>query len=175
MATTTVTTARVLTLVLLLTTIGCDRVTKHLAHIKLAGTPTRSYLNDTFRLEYAENPGGFLSMGEKLPPRLRTALLTVGAGIGVVAVAVMAVRFLWSGLPLIGAVLFVAGGLSNVVDRVMRGSVVDFMNVGVGSLRTGIFNVADVALMVGIALIALGSHYAKADVSSAQDPGAEDS
>ena len=58
---------------------------------------------------------------------------------------------------LIGAALILAGGASNWVDRVMQGSVVDFgINVGVGSLRTGIFNVADVAIMLGVAVLILG-------------------
>jgi signal peptidase II len=48
-----------------------------------------------------------------------------------------------------------AGGLGNLWDRLATGGwVVDFMNLGVGPLRTGIFNVADVALMAGVALVA---------------------
>jgi signal peptidase II len=39
--------------------------------------------------------------------------------------------------------------LSNLIDRIAVGSVIDFLNVGVGSLRTGIFNLADVAIMAG--------------------------
>jgi signal peptidase II len=49
--------------------------------------------------------------------------------------------------------LFVAGGLSNLIDRVAMGTVIDFLNVGIGSFRTGIFNVADVAIMVGAAML----------------------
>jgi len=48
-----------------------------------------------------------------------------------------------------------AGGVSNLVDRVLHGSVVDFMNIGVGWLRTGIFNVADMAITIGVLLILL--------------------
>ena len=51
--------------------------------------------------------------------------------------------------------LFIAGGLSNWFDRVSAGRVIDFMNIGIGGLRTGIFNVADVAIMVGAALFVL--------------------
>lgn len=40
-------------------------------------------------------------------------------------------------------------------DRVVRGSVVDFLNVGIGPLRTGILNVADVAIMLGAAFLVL--------------------
>jgi signal peptidase II len=50
-------------------------------------------------------------------------------------------------------VMFLAGGLSNLIDRITLGSVIDFMNVGVGPVRTGIFNVADVAIMAGVAIV----------------------
>jgi signal peptidase II len=49
--------------------------------------------------------------------------------------------------------LFVAGGASNLVDRIAHGVVIDFMNVGIGPLRTGIFNVADVAIMLGAGIL----------------------
>ena len=58
-----------------------------------------------------------------------------------------------------GIELFLAGGISNFYDRATNnGAVVDFLNIGIGSVRTGIFNIADVALMLGIGLILL-SHY----------------
>jgi len=152
---------RVFALILLLTTVGCDRVTKQAATARLAGRPSVSYFADTFRLEYAENPGAFMSLGEGLPNWARAGLLIVLAGVGLLVVAFAAFKLRWIGLARIGAVLYVAGGASNLVDRIARGSVVDFMNVGIGSLRTGIFNVADVALMAGIVLILLGSHNRK--------------
>ena len=142
-----------LALILMLTTIGCDHVTKHIAVQQLAGTPGRSYFNDTLRLEYAENPGAFLSLGSTLPNWARNGLLIVGAGIGLIAVAVAALKFRWRGLPFFGASLFVAGGISNLLDRLATGSVVDFVNVGLGSLRTGVFNVADIALLIGVVMM----------------------
>ena len=72
---------KVFALALLLTTIGCDRVTKHLATTKLAEMPAQSYFGDTLRLEYAENPGAFLSMGSRLPECARFSLLTVGVAL----------------------------------------------------------------------------------------------
>jgi lipoprotein signal peptidase len=50
---------RVALLIAVVATIGCDRVTKHIATVALAGAPVRSYLADTIRLEYTENTGGF--------------------------------------------------------------------------------------------------------------------
>jgi signal peptidase II len=39
------------------------------------------------------------------------------------------------------------------LDRIVHGTVVDFVSVGVGSLRTGIFNVADVAILAGLFML----------------------
>ena len=51
--------------------------------------------------------------------------------------------------------LVFAGGIGNLIDRAFRteGKVIDFMNMGIGSLRTGIFNVADMAIMAGLILL----------------------
>lgn len=67
-----------------------------------------------------------------------------------------AVHLHWRGWLLIGTGLVLAGGASNWVDRVVRGSVVDFINVGLGPVRTGIFNVADIAIILGVAILILG-------------------
>ena len=146
---------RIVLLVAVLTTIGCDRVTKHAAMTMLSGAPGRSYLGDTVRFEYAENPGGFLSLGANLAPVTRTAFFTVVTGLMLLALIIFAVRRTLVGMPALGLTLFAAGGASNWIDRVVRGSVVDFLNVGVASVRTGVFNVADVAIMLGAGIFVL--------------------
>ena len=56
-----------------------------------------------------------------------------------------------SSFAVVPSALIIGGGLSNLVDRIInQGAVIDFMNIGVGSLRTGIFNLADVAIFVGM-------------------------
>lgn len=147
---------RILLAAAIVLTIGCDRVTKHVATTTLAGMPGKSFFADTVRLQYAENTGGFLGIGSDLHPGLRTVLFTAATGVMLLAMTVAAVRWRVSGLSLLGVTLFIAGGVSNWIDRVARGSVVDFLNVGVGPVRTGIFNVADVAILFGVALIAVG-------------------
>jgi signal peptidase II len=136
-------------------TIGCDRVTKHAAVTMLAGAPEHSYLSDMIRLDYAENPGGFLSLGATLPPAVRTWLFTVATGATLITLVVLAVRRQHEVVSTIGLTLFFAGGISNWIDRFARGSVVDFLNLGIGPLRTGIFNVADVAILLGASLFVL--------------------
>jgi len=145
-----------LLLLVMASTVGCDRVTKHVATELLAGKPTQSFFADTVRLTYAENTGGFLNLGASLPLVARTAIFTVATGLALLLLLVAALRQKASLWRAFGLALFFAGGLSNWIDRALSGSVVDFMNVGIGGLRTGIFNVADVAIMLGVALFLLG-------------------
>lgn len=140
---------------LLAATAGCDRVTKHYALTTLAGEPSRSYLGDTVRLDYQENPGGFLSAGATWSPQARTVIFQAANGAFLLIALIMAYRYKWSRFASVGLVLFVAGGLSNLIDRVAIGTVIDFLNVGIGPVRTGIFNVADVAIMAGVAILAV--------------------
>ena len=147
---------RLMLLAAMLFTIGCDRVTKHIAAETMAGGPERTYLGDTLRLAYVENSGGFLGLGADLAPTARTQIFTVGTGVLLLALIAAAFKLPWHPWSLLGIAFFVAGGASNWIDRVVRGSVVDFLNIGIGPLRTGIFNFADVAIMVGFGLIVIG-------------------
>ena len=135
-------------------TIGCDHVTKHVAATRLSERPSRSFFADTFRLEYAENNGGFLSLGADWPRPVRTAVFGAGNAL-LLALFVVAMRQGWPTPTLLGLALLVGGGISNVLDRTIHGTVIDFMNVGIGPLRTGIFNVADMAIMLGAGVVML--------------------
>ena len=135
-------------------TIGCDHVTKHVAATRLSEAPSQSFLADTFRLEYAENTGGFLSLGADWPRGVRTAIFGAGNAF-LLALFLVAMRRSWPTRTLLGAALLVGGGASNLLDRMIHGTVIDFMNVGIGPLRTGIFNVADMAIMLGVGIVIL--------------------
>jgi signal peptidase II len=141
--------------VMLLACVGCDQATKSLARVHLQDRPAISLMGDTLRLQYAENPGAFLSLGASLPQHWRRVVFTAG-GVVLVATALVYASFAARlGLAqIVAAALICGGGVGNLVDRVRYdGLVTDFLNVGAGSLRTGIFNVADVALMAGMVLL----------------------
>ncbi len=142
---------RLALLLLAVMTIGCDQSTKFMATMHLAEKPMQSFFADMFRLLYAKNTGGFLSLGAQLPEAMRTAIFTIGTGAVLILFLFLMLRFKWSLWQMAGLTLFIAGGASNWIDRALRGSVVDFMNLGIGSLRTGIFNVADAAILLGMA------------------------
>jgi signal peptidase II len=144
-------------LALLLACVGCDQGTKLLAREHLQNRPAIAFLGDAVRLEYAENPGAFLSLGASLPHRWAAAVFTLGSAVVILAALLFALLAAKLGaLELVALSLICGGGLGNLIDRVrFDGRVTDFLNMGVGPIRTGIFNVADMALMLGAILFAL--------------------
>jgi len=140
---------------LIVATVGCDRLTKRMAMTSLSGASDRSYLGDTVRMQYAENTGGFLSIGSDLAPSVRTAIFIIATGCILLALTIVAMKHRGANWHIVAISLALAGGVSNLIDRVTRGAVVDFLNIGVGQLRTGVFNVADVAIFAGTAMLLL--------------------
>lgn len=142
----------------MLSCISCDQATKALARDGLVGR-TISFLGDAVRLEYAENTGAFLSLGASLPSRTRTLLFVGGTSLIVLGLLVALARYRQASMTgAFGLALLAGGAVGNLIDRVAYGgAVVDFVSVGVGSFRTGIFNLADVSITLGVLLVALQS------------------
>jgi signal peptidase II len=137
--------------------IALDQALKALARQYLRGEPPILLLGGVVELWYGKNPGAFLGLGADLPAWVRFWLFTVVVGIGLVAVLIVAITSpsLTRHLAL-GVALTVGGGLGNLIDRLrFDGAVIDYIRIGVGRLRTGVFNLADVALIVGLVLIAI--------------------
>jgi signal peptidase II len=141
--------------------VGCDQASKRVAADVLKDSATLSFLGDSFRLTYVENSGAFLGLGGGWPEPVRWLVFT-GVALAVVAASAGWVVTQWrrdrqNSLAVWAMVLIAAGGMGNLVDRILRdGRVIDFMNLGLGRVRTGIFNVADVQIMLGLGLLLLG-------------------
>ncbi len=135
-----------------------DQLTKEVARRALALGP-RSALGGLIRLEYAENRGAFMSLGSALPDAAHMVLLFLLTAVVVGILAVLAFRAHSLDLLQFSALsLIAAGGCSNLIDRLLnQGKVVDWVSVGIGSLRTGVFNVADVAIIGGGLVFLLSS------------------
>jgi signal peptidase II len=108
-----------------------------------------------FHFSYAENPGiafGQLQEGGQFGRWMLAAL----AALAVVGLLLYFFRTRRTDDRLLGAVaLLLAGVAGNLTDRVRMGHVVDFIDVYIGSYRWPTFNVADAAICVGAALLAL--------------------
>jgi signal peptidase II len=144
-----------LVLLILLGTIGCDQAAKQLARASLpASDPVE--VGRVLTLFRTENAGAFLSWGSRLPAPERFWVLTVGVGAGLIGgLAYLLVVSRAGTRVLIPLALVAGGGLSNLIDRLARGgTVTDFLIVHVGPLRTGVFNLADVAITAGALALA---------------------
>ena len=142
----------ILIFIVLVSCVACDQAAKSAAVSHLSEMKALSYLGDTFRLQLTYNRGAFLSLGHSLPDVLRHSIFTVGISFMLLGAIVFALLSKSGTFSMVLALsLFVAGGIGNLIDRIMHeGSVVDFLNVGIGAFRTGIFNIADVAIMGGV-------------------------
>ena len=145
----------VIVLLTILTCVGCDQATKATAKFYLPHSQAISYADDLFRFQYTENTGAFMSIGAHLPAHLRELIFTLGASLIVaVTLGLLLYKSTLTNRTTIGLSLICGGGIGNLIDRIFyKGHVVDFLNIGIGSFRTGIFNIADVTITVGTILL----------------------
>jgi len=141
--------------------IALDHLTKWWAVVYLRnGHHTWDSPGSLIRIVYAENTGAFLSLGGGLPEPWRLMIM-IGLNTVLLAGITLWLAFrrdvaLWTAVALS---LVLAGGLGNLLDRIFRPGhvVVDFMNLGITtpwfSLRTGIFNIADLGIMGGLVML----------------------
>lgn len=142
----------IISILIMLINIGCDQITKEYARQNYRGQGTLQIVGEVFIIHYAENDGAFLSMGSDLSEPYKTIVLTVIPAIflfGFVAFILFHNKHLTM-LQIVCISTIVGGGISNIFDRILfSGYVTDFMNFGIGSLRTGILNFADMSITFG--------------------------
>ncbi len=131
-----------------------DQVTKYWARGWLLDHGPISWWGGSVRLVHHENTGAFLSLGASLPEGIRGLLFSAGVGLLVLGLIVFYLR--QKDMHRLGDwafCLMISGGLGNLVDRVWKASVTDFMVLGVGPIQTGVFNIADMAITAGALLM----------------------
>lgn len=149
----------VLVFTLIILNIGCDQVSKNMVREQVEFRSTTEIIGKTFILTNVENSGAFLGMGSDLNPIIKTILLLVLP----IAVLLFVLHYLLTkkdidNLTIIGLSFIVGGGIGNMYDRILYGQVTDFFHIDFGGVfKTGIFNMADVSVMVGMGLILLTS------------------
>ena len=137
--------------------IGFDQSTKLVAKSILEDHGTVGAIGNVLILRYTRNSGAFLGLGSAWPAWLRFFLLTFlsSAVLLVLIIYLLNSKTLYTA-QVVAFSLVIGGGLSNIIDRLMYdGLVIDFLNLGIGRVRTGIFNLADVFILSGISVFIL--------------------
>jgi signal peptidase II len=141
-----------LLLLLTLALVGCDHATKVAAQAALGRRGPVAIVPGLLDLHYAENRDTAFSLLHAVPFHGKGAFLVAGALIGLCAVLFAWWRSRRASTMLQAAyALIAAGALGNVIDRLRRGYVVDFIEIH----RWPIFNVADIAIVAGAVLLAI--------------------
>ena len=145
----------VLILLIITVNIGCDQFSKKMVKRSVLPYETIHVLNNHLTVTRVENSGAFLSAGDSMSRASKQIFLTL---IPMVAM-VLGLFYLFfrpvSGNMLIGLCFVIGGGVGNLFDRILYGSVTDFLYLKFGIFQTGIFNMADVSIMAGLFIILL--------------------
>ncbi|MDR1904577.1 MAG: signal peptidase II [Treponema sp.] len=128
-----------------------DRLTKALASSFLDGKSPIRLLHNMVILVYQENAGAFLSLGASWPSALKNVLLLFIPA-GICLAAFIYIIFKEQKLKrVICIACIIGGGIGNLIDRIFHDfKVIDFINFGIGNIRTGILNAADLSVCAGV-------------------------
>jgi signal peptidase II len=130
-----------------------DQITKRLAEGRLRDQRSFPIVDDILRLTYVENRGAAFGVLQD-----QTTFFVL---VGILVIGVIAASYRY--LPRSGFLLHLAlglqlgGAIGNLIDRVRQGYVVDFVDFGYRANWWPVFNVADSAIVVGVALLALNA------------------
>jgi signal peptidase II len=129
----------------------------------------RVFIEGVIVFHYAENCGAAFGMLRTAPSWARAAVFGVAALGACVVLTLMFVR--GAGGKLFGAAvpLILSGAIGNLSDRVRHGFVVDFIQVDPRLFEYPTFNVADIAISVGVGLLLIDGM--KKPAPAAQEPG----
>jgi signal peptidase II len=152
----------VVILAILISNVSCDQISKNIVRQTIEYNEQIGFVHDYLTLTKVENTGAFLSLGNELPNALRIILLIALP----VFVMTYGLFFLFtktniSKSMLVGISFVLGGGIGNMYDRIVHGSVTDFMHIDFVIFQTGIFNMADVSIMTGMFLILIQSFFKK--------------
>ncbi len=144
--------------VILAINVGCDQISKSIVRSRIDDHERISVVDNYVTLMRVENEGAFLSLGDSLPRIVRFIFLSLvplailGFGLGY-----LFTKKNLSKAMLLGFAFVIGGGIGNLYDRLVYGSVTDFMHIDFVVFQTGIFNMADVSIMTGMGIIIIGS------------------
>jgi signal peptidase II len=150
-------------LILIIINIAADQISKFWIRANIDAGSISEIIGKNFTLHNVENTGAFLGMGSDLGEPWRTILLLVLP----VAVLIVVIYHVFKEkhmdwFTLIGFSCILGGGIANIYDRIALGSVTDFWRIDLGGIfKTGIFNVADLSVSIGMILLLISTFFIK--------------
>ncbi|MBU2922783.1 signal peptidase II [Winogradskyella psychrotolerans] len=137
--------------------IAIDQISKVIVRTTMikGGKGQINVIQDYFQLIWVENKGAFLGMGSDMNPTLRLIFLLVlpTLVLAYVIYYILKTKEL-DRLSLIAFCCIAGGGIANVFDRIVFGEVTDFFFIDLGGVfKTGIFNVADMSVTIGMVML----------------------
>ncbi len=127
--------------------IGLDQIVKYWAYTSLRTGEIVQILGDILILQYSENTGAAFGMFQDMTTMLSifTTLLIV------VLLVLLFMKKITNTLAVWSIAMIVAGGIGNLIDRIFRGFVVDYIYFT--PINFPIFNLADTFVVVGEILL----------------------
>ena len=140
-----------------------DQLSKFLIRQNVDQYSEIKLIGDYFILTNVENSGAFLGMGSDFSPFVKTVFLLILPIIVLICIMIYVYRDKQiDKISLIGFCFIIGGGIANIYDRIIYGSVTDFLFIDLGGIfKTGIFNIADLSVTTGMILILLMSFRSK--------------
>jgi len=143
-----------LILFLLLIIIGCDQITKSIVRRNVEYNQQTDVIKGFITLTRVDNTGAFLSMGDNLPrPGYLIMMIILPLLVLGYALYYLFTSESLSRLMTLSMCLFIGGGIGNIYDRIIYGSVTDFLHFDFVLFRTGIVNLADISITAGFFIV----------------------
>jgi len=153
-------------LLILAVTIIADQISKSIIRKNIAEYQVINVIGNRFTIEKVENTGAFLSMGDSVSKPIRIIFLNVIPLVLIVlSLGYILIKNTIKNTTLFAIILMIGGGIGNIYDRIVHGSVTDFLYIDLGGIfHTGVFNVADLCITIGISIILIQSWFKKKPV-----------
>ena len=139
--------------------IALDQFSKVWVRSNFENYSEKNLIGEIFTLIKVENTGAFLGMGSELSEIPRILLLIVLPVVVLISITIYTyIEKTLDKISIIGFSLIIGGGIANIFDRIVYGSVTDFLYINLGGIfKTGIFNIADLSVTTGMILILISS------------------
>jgi signal peptidase II len=129
--------------------VALDQVSKILIRMNMEKFQSFDVLGSFFRITYVLNPG--IAFGIKVKNPIVFTILSVAACIGII---IYLIRNWQEDMQIkISLALILGGAVGNLIDRILFGEVVDFLDFGINHIRWPVFNIADSSVVIGMMML----------------------